>query len=241
MCVFPRMLSHLVFLLASTVGLGVVILGVPDEYLTEHVYRLSLDEIYPGTVYFIQRKMKPVLEYGRPSETQLEIMELIESIPVEERMRSIKNFQNISLRRLVPGAITTDYHAYLVSLMFMDIRVYRVLARFASRRLLVDEEGLRSATDIIQHMKQKFPTETFDYLTPDHIIDWYSSIGNNKMRVYISADAEERATILDPNSTGPRLLHVSFSGWKDYILTHRLKRLGTTGYEFWNPTSIANL
>lgn len=215
----------------SPPGLGDVIPRIPIYYFTGRKRHFHTGHLYPKDVYCIQKRMKAALIYGSPSPAQLQIMESIESIPVEERIRSIEILRGgpqRTLRRMIPQQVTTEYLAYLVSLMFMDMRVYGVLIQFVSR----PGRGFQRATDIIQHVKQSFPNGNFDYLTPDRIMEWYRAIGNEKMPVFILDDPYERTRILDRNFTGPLLLQLSLAAWRDHILLPRLERLTYSGYEF---------
>jgi hypothetical protein len=154
-------------------------------------------------------------------------MELIESIPVEERIRSIEALQGLSLRRLIPELITTEYFEYLVSLMFIDIRVYRGLAYFDSQEV---SQVLPTSNNT---SSRAFRTRIL--ITLHLIVLWtgiVSAIGNAQMQVFMPNDPVEHARILDPNSTGPLLLQLSLAGWIDRILPSRPQRLRNTGYEF---------
>ena len=126
---------------------------------------------------------------------------------------------------------TEIYYEYLASTMVIDVRLLRLLYRFGSRELYTNEQFLQSASDIIQHLQQQFPSETFDYMSPDYVLEWYSCIGAGPAYYNVIPGADTDEYPPDKSPAYPTYILLPLFEWRKRILHERMERLKLTGYE----------
>jgi len=215
----------------SALLVGPIILQFRDRDLTTPVDRIANRIVYRHDVDRIRGDDKPRLTHGTPNLAQSANMAYVESIPVESRIRAIQKLTRIVRRCVVPRHLQTRYEKFLVSLMFIDVRVLQVLAELASSRRT--RYG-PSAVEIIDYIQKSFPLGNFQYLTPAYLLDWYELLGTYDMRLFVLPGDEERITSHQhvDSTRPPILVQIVFDTWKRLFLRKRLELLETTGYEF---------
>ena len=216
---------------------------IPLEHLIKPATQIPLNYFYPPGFDRVYLLRKPALPPGEPSDHVLSLIDRIESIPVEERIHVINQFMSITYRLNYPSLIRSWYSGYLLSTFFIDVRLLRLLMRLATserERRAHDEGSLRTASDIIEHIRMKYPN-SFENLTPQQVVDWYDILGGHtvtfkgcnqsRFKLIASADPNVRAAIASRNDT--HKVHVSITPaiWNKFFLQSRLERLMTTGYE----------
>ena len=182
---------------------------------------------YPESVFRIAYNCKRPLKSGNPDTTTRAITHSIESIPVENRLAFIEALYKIPRRDQLFHVARSPYAKYLLSMMFIDLRVLRLIARFATYRLFENEQHIESATDMIEHFQKTFPDDDFSYLTPDYILEWYKMLGHLSFIVYVTINFEDVSNI--PETT---MVQIQPILWKHRILDLHIFRLKHTGYEF---------
>jgi hypothetical protein len=225
-------------------GLGEIppVLKIPVEYFRDSITKFQLNSLYSRGVCSIQLRRKPYLEYGEPSAHVIAISDFIESIPVEERLRDLQRMQAGSHRRQhLRGQLQTWYKQYIVASSFIDVRLLRLLIRVATRRLSIEELGLSTASDIIEHMRNKYSNGSFDYLTPEYILEWYEGLASHRERhdrwsripftLMCLDDKKFAADIVAPDSDKQLFVQMGFHVWQAFIIDSRIQRLKLTGYE----------
>jgi len=205
------------------------ILRIDQSYLYERLCPAPLTQFYPDNVWIMPLDRKVYLPRGKPDRRSRSITEWYESIPVEQRIVDMNNLLAMPRRSQIYSRATSWYEKYLMSTMFIDVRVFRLLLRFsAGKKLLADEKRIHTASDMIAHLNKKFPEVDFSYLTPDYILEWYNMIGQSGFNVFVRSGVTEPTKV--PEDT---LLQIYPTPWKQFILTPRLNRLMKTGYEFY--------
>jgi len=217
------------------------VLHIPDEFTFTNVYRIPLKTLYPKTVQRVYHSPKPFLQYGIPSAETRAIIDFVESIPVEERIREIEMFEQSRSPRFefASRKDETWYSKYLFATSVIDMRLLRLFIRIFSYRRNPDERGISTACEIIDHLHKKFPDGSFDYLTPDYIIDWYNGFGGNilsgsSVRGFAllgSKDELGHERALDQDEDKQIFIHVAPNAWQSMILSPRKFRLTATGCE----------
>ena len=216
---------------------------IPLDHLTVPATQIPLNYFYPPGFDSVYLSRKPALFPGEPSDHVLSLIDRIESIPVEERIHVLNQFRSVTYRLHYPFLIASWYSRYLLSTFFIDVRLLRLLMRLATaerERRKHGEESLRTASDIIEHIRMKFPN-SFEYITPQQVVDWYEILGGHtvtckgsnqsRFKLLASVDPNIRAAIASRNDT--LKVHVSITPaiWNKFFLQPRLERLMTTGYE----------
>ena len=205
------------------------ILRIDQSYLYERLFPVPLTQFYPENVWIMPIDRKVYLPRGVADQQSHSITESYESIPVEQRIVDMSNFIALPRRSQIYSRATSWYEKYLMSTMFIDVRVFRLLLRIsAGKKLLADEQRIHTASDIISHLKKKFPEVDFSYITPDYILEWYNMIGQSGFNVFVRSGLTKPTKV--PEDT---LLQIYPTPWKQFILTPRLNRLMKTGYEFY--------
>ena len=192
----------------------------PLKYVPLNIY-------YPESVLRIPYNSKRPLKSGNPDTTTRALTHSMESIPVENRLTFIEALYKIPRRDLLFYVARSPYAKYLLSIMFIDLRLLRLLARFATNRLLENEQHIQSATDMIEHFQKTFPQDNFSYLTPEYILEWYKMLGHLSFSVYVTINFEDVSNI--PETT---MVQIQPILWKHRILDLHIFRLKQTGYEF---------
>lgn len=113
----------------------------------------------------------------------------------------------------------------------MDIRVLELLIRIATRKQDEDERGLKTASEVIEFVKNYYQHVDFNYLTPSYILDWYSALGKRGFYVLEPVETERRDALWKSDPSEPLLVQLPQPAWRELILTPRLERLLLTGYE----------
>ena len=201
---------------------------LPIEQLTERVY---LHEFQPKDRMAIRKNKKPQMRYGYPNRQLWGLISYLDSQPVEETLRYIQKFLGSSGRTIPESLGRNAFSEYQFVSRLIDVRLLRLLMRFASRKLHPDEIGITSATDIIQVIKGKFPHVNFGYVTPQYILDWYNLLGESGLQLLGPKDEEIRDAILHTNSPYPQFVALYASWWHPRILRIREQRLILTGYD----------
>jgi hypothetical protein len=209
---------------------AVRIFHVPNEQLLEPIETLPKTTLYPHGVRSIHHADKPEMKYGTPTQGQMDIAKFVETIPIETRLNLMQGFRGTYFRHSIPKLLNSVYERYIVSSLFIDVRLLRLLAAFAVHRLEPDQQHIQSATDIIAYFTRTYPNENFEYLTPDYVLEWYSVLG----RYYrtFACLSGEMELLRNPDSTRPLLVQLPVQTWKEFILIPRMERLVRTGYEF---------
>jgi len=187
------------------------------------------------------------MKYGTPSPLSRFIMDHVDSIPVEQRLRAIEELSSIRARNLLVFHTRTWYQRYLVGSSFIDVRLLRLLDRYATRQLKEDEKNLSTACEIINYLRNKFPDGSFDYLTPNYVLDWYYKFWvipqyspHSKRRIQLglvylaTEETTDDLRLEDPQK--PVLVQLEMHIWNRYFLQDRLNNLAKTGYE--SPTYL---
>jgi len=217
------------------------VLEIPDIYFSTLTTDAKLHPFYPKGVTIIHKFTRAPLQYGDPSPHIQALIDHVESIPVEERLTDLYYFaahkQSLSAARKA----STWYQRYLVASSFIDVRLFRLLVRVASRNKDKDERELKSACDIIEHMRTKFPDGSFDYLTPDYVLEWYYGFGGSlklrsnarkhTFRILFLTNEEVQTAIHSRDPQKQILVRLSPTSWNAMILDKRIVRLRNTGYE----------
>ena len=210
------------------------ILEIDESFVSGSVDIIPVGVLLPAKARSIQRARKPLMSYGSLTDNSWKIYNYFESIPVEKRLKIFQLFENSITRAAMAILMSRDiYHRYLVSSMFIDVRILRLLIRFATRKLQKGEKHLKSASDIIDHIQKIYPNESFEYLTPDYVLLWYESLGGgNSIFNGVIPDgglAEFSTTPTDGDI--PNYVLLPLCRWRQYILNPRRERLILTGYE----------
>jgi hypothetical protein len=188
------------------------------------------------------RKQMPKLPVGEldPDSPAQATRDLIESIPIEMRISRIDEF--LYNRRGSSADFDADamdtYQYLLHKSIKIDPGVLRILMRYATRSLLgspVNEKQIRSASDIVNHIQRMFRDGTFDYMTPEYILDWYAAMTHVDFRVrgnrlvHLSSVAQSHATTIFGDN--PDMSLDVMAEIRRYMLELRRDRLVRTGYE----------
>jgi len=190
---------------------------------------------YPAGRVYLSRKKIPNLPVGvlDPDSPAQATRDLIESIPVEERLERIDHF--LEKVYASPKARLDPYTNLLYKSAYIDPGVLRLLLRFASRTLRSHEWRIQTAAEIVHHVQTMFPDGTFDYMTPEYIIDWYAVIKKRGFRVrgILSLHRRLLEEIDEAMIFGddPDLSLDLIVGSRRHILKLRRDRLLRTGYE----------
>ena len=234
--IFPslRMFSFCIIIF-FVMSVHASIIHIPEVYMVNDYRSVSRHWFYPDGVKTIQESKKSKILYGTncPDDTHM-LMNHIDSLPVEERLDDLVEFGSKSRRFYnIPNLITSDYRRFVYSSRFIDVRLLRLLIRFATQRLRQDEIGITSACDILKFMRNKFSQSRLDYLTPDYILAWYDLLGGSQMGLQAVEDKYILNQLFSDNDPNHAVfLQLSYVHWREAIVAPRIKRLSETGYEF---------
>ena len=182
--------------------------------------RVNLTWFYPSITSAIRER--PALPYGNeidPLDAQ------VESITVEERIYVLKRMQG----DYQPSQTLYEKHIWWSS--FIDLRVFRLLVRFAWNSLEESQKHIRSATDIVRYIKSTYPGEDFSSLTPYYLMMWYNLLGTPGWQIYTFSKTEEVRKAAR-HGTGKRyILLIGQRMWIDKMILPRLYNLVKTGYD----------
>ena len=210
------------------------ILEIHESLVSASVDKIPEAVFLPAKARVIPRGGKPLMLYGSLTENSRRIYNYFESIPVETRLDILQLFENSITRSRIAKLMSRDmYHRYLVSSMFIDVRLLRLLIRFATRRLQESEIHLKSASHIIDHMQKIYPNESFEYLTPRYVFEWYESLGGGSAFFNGVMPDGGLGEFSAPHHDGdlPNYVLLPLCKWRQYILNPRRERLILTGYE----------
>ena len=204
------------------------IMKVGESYFHQPLSLAPNGQFYPPYVHLVPKNQKKDFEYEAPDLESRAVTDWYESIPTELRIEHIQNFLELDRRDIIFFDAKSRYQEFLLSTMFIDVRVFRLLVRFATNNLLPDETHIRTASRMITHLKKQFYDVDFSYLTPNYIMEWHNMLGHSNFSVYV------RSGLTDPSKVpDDTLLQIKPGIWKEYILAPRLRRLIETGYEFF--------
>jgi len=230
--------SFFALLCASGTPLNTAVLKF---YLWEESSMIRLHEFYPEGVPRLKKAIKPHMDYGVPTPRLQELMDATESLPVETRLFLIGQLSKIVRRPISEEYMATTYQKSLLAASLIDVRLLRLLLRFATNFLEEGERHLRTACDIIEHLREKFPDGSFDRIYPDYVLAWYNGMGNSvsshsekqkhAFTMTVLTDPEIRRKILSPNTAEPVFVQATPQTWRIMILQQRMERLLKTGYE----------
>jgi len=222
-------------------AVGTPVFEIPDKYFTEPMSRVPLNRFYPEGVSTMRARTKVKMEYGTPSAEMVAISDYIDSIPVEKRLAQLEEFEHLNQRSLLADRTDSWYQKHLVASSYIDIRLLRLLLRFATGRLNHDERWIRNACQIINYLRNKFSNGDFDYLTPAYVLDWYNGLGAPSWTANLAYRQEfiikglSNHTFDENVPSQPTddkvLLQVTLTVWRSLILSTRTERLLKTGYE----------
>lgn len=160
---------------------------------------------------------------------------LIDTLPVEERIRSLQlmssemdetRYPGFSLPRADYGA----YAAYTRSAMYVEVGILRLLYRFAFNKLDSSELHIETAADMVAYLKESFANEhnySLDSLTADLIMEWYALVpGKYTFLMLWSSRVHDGERVPDTH-----LVRIDHSLWQSEIVFSRFKRLLLRGYE----------
>jgi len=222
-------------------ALGAPLNALLKFYLKEKSSRVRLCEFYPEGVSRIHKASRPHMGYGVPTQRLQKRLDSIESLPVIGRL--ILMHKLARLKRFPPPDeyLATKYQKKLIATSLIDVRLLRLLIRFATGYLGDDERYLRTACDIIEHLREKYPDGSFDRITPVYVLDWYYGIGGTMsslddtrgppFALMAVDDPRTRRNILSPNTTEQVFVYATPQIWKMMILEPLIQRLTDTGYE----------
>ena len=214
-------MNVLFFGILATISIAQPEVSIPSYFLTDPIDGFVITSIYPIGQYFSRSNMKPKLNYGTPSTRILDLSAHIESISPDTRLDIMSSFRSTKLRKQMLPFTSTWYGRYVLSSMFIDIRVLKLLIRVAFKRLDFNERYLDNACAIIEYLREKFPNSDFDYLTPEYILEWYDLLGG----------ALHDWNVPRIDRFNPSTIQISYAGWKRTILDKRIRRLASSGYE----------
>ncbi len=221
----------------------IVVLNIGLATMPQHNrYQLRLTLFYPEGQVQLARKQMPNMPVGvlDPSSPAQATRDLMESFPVEKRLRMIDRFLDY-----LPGYDYLDkermdpYDYLLHNSVYMDPGILRLLIRFATRSPPLAAVGpIQSASELVNYVQAKFPDGTFDYITPEYILDWYAAMKDPKFLVrgnpfvhrrppLNAASFDETTIFSDDPHMAVDLAYLS----RLHILILRRDRLLTTGYE----------
>ena len=214
-------MNFLFFGLLATISIAEPEFSIPAYIFTDPIDGFVISSLYPVGQYFARSNMKPKLNYGTPSTRILELSDHIESIPTETRLDIMSSLRSTKLRKQMLPFTSTWYGRYVLSSMFIDIRVLKLLIRVAFKRLDFNERNLDNACAIIEYLREKLPNSDFEYLTPEYILEWYDLLGG----------AQHDWNVPRIDRFNPFTIQISYPGWKRTILDKRIRRLASSGYE----------
>ena len=198
------------------------------SYFVGLVNTANMLQFYPPGVKVLRQDSKPELKYGDTGNESNGVRKFIDSTPVENRIVQIESLLGHINREQLFQHTRSNYQKYVVSSMFIQVRVLRLLLRFATNRWEGFAQPLASATDIIAFLQNSFPDEDFSYLTPDYILDWYNMLGDSLL-VFAHEEYSDPTHLTDD-----AIVQIKPGRWKTSIVSPRLERLKLTGYEFYH-------
>ena len=218
------------------------VMTIPAVYFTDRIDPVPLSNFYPGTMNLFKRDRARILPFGEPSERTRSISDWMESIPVENRVNMVNKFASMKSFITAPKLIDGWYSKYVLASSFIDVRLLRLLYRFAGFKLLEDELNIQTACDIVDHMRNKFPG-FFEYLTPEYILGWYSVLGSHHKCGDVTINAYSyrgsrnqviKKAMLSHDESLTVYISMSHTLWSACILRPRIQLLLSTGYEYSN-------
>ena len=216
----------LLFLSQLLSAQAALIWGPDGAYFHRPLTRAPLHQFYPYKVRVNLEDRKPRMRYGTPGVDSIAITEFIESVPVERRILELESLLTSRSRANLFRSAKSDYQKYLLSTMFIDSRLLRLLIRFGTNHMhRITESKIRSAAEMISHLQKTFPEHDFSYLTPDYVLEWYNMVGLKQWEVY-SVSMREPEDLPDDE-----IVQLQPATWRDHILEPRLERLIQTGYD----------
>ena len=237
---FPQRMFYIFVTIFCSTFASPPVMEIPAVYFTSGFDTVPSFNFYPeGKSQFVRANVR-VLPFGEPSNRMLEMIHSIENIPVEKRTMILEKFASRSEFKTYHKMIAGWYSKYVVSSYFIDVRLLRLLHRFAHSKMNKDEINIRSACDIVAHMWRKFPG-AFEYLTPQYVMGWYSVLGSyhkcNNISIYsysyrTSRDPAIRSAILSGDESVTAFVTLTPLVWSACILRSRIHPLLSTGYEF---------
>ena len=193
---------------------------------------IDMRKIFPITWRRSQANT-PELIFGNPTAEDVEAALQLESLPVEHRIHTLLKLKN-HFDKQIPLTRTTDaYPSYIMLLPMIDVRLFKLFARYHSRKLYPDEIHLHTACEIVAFVKSKYPASEFSYLTPDYVMLWYR-LSNLP---WLTLWGKKKQMLLYDTSGGtddrvPMILQMPDVRFGTDVLHPRIERLINTGYEF---------